>query len=45
MRLEARSAGVVTAAADAEAAREFVKRLTGFAAQPLLLAAGYQIGG
>jgi molybdate transport system substrate-binding protein len=38
------SAGVVTASADAALAREFVKRLTGFTAQPLLLAAGYQIG-
>ncbi|MGH8619887.1 MAG: molybdate ABC transporter substrate-binding protein [Burkholderiales bacterium] len=39
------SAGVVAATEDAAFAREFVKRLTGFTAQPLLLAAGYQIGG
>ena len=38
------AAGVTVKAADAALAREFVKRLTGFTAQPLLLAAGYQIG-
>lgn len=37
------SAGVAAAAADAALAREFVERLTGLTAQPLLLAAGYQI--
>jgi molybdate transport system substrate-binding protein len=39
------SAGVVARAAEPELGREFVRQLTGFTAQPLLLAAGYQIGG
>lgn len=38
------SAGLVTKSADPELAKEFIKRLTGFAAQPVLSAAGFDVG-
>ena len=38
-------AGVTANAASPEPAREFVRRLTGFVAKPLLSAAGYRIAG
>ena len=38
------SAGLVTKSADPELAKEFIKRLTGFTAQPVLSAAGFDVG-
>jgi molybdate transport system substrate-binding protein len=38
------SAGLAAHAADAELARDFIKRLTGFSAKPILSAAGFDIG-
>src|SRR4051812_7314756 len=38
------SAGLAAHAADPELARDFIRRLTGFSAQPILSAAGFDIG-
>jgi molybdate transport system substrate-binding protein len=38
------SVGLAAHAAEPDLAREFIRRLTGFGAKPLLAAAGYQIG-
>jgi molybdate transport system substrate-binding protein len=38
------SAGLAAHAADADLAREFIRRLTGFSAQPVLSLAGFDVG-
>jgi hypothetical protein len=39
------SAGLAVRSAQADRAREFIRRLTGFNAQPVLSAAGFVVGG